>query len=144
MSSSSIILQSLINATSDKDIGGSESNSNETNLLNLSVSKKSIRAGYLIFKSTKRIGDNNTKKDVKAIRGFNYLTLSAKKAFNLLWHAFTQAPILQYFNSEWNIRIKTNASSHAIDRVLSQLTLDNSNQWHSIVYYLHKEILAKT
>ena len=42
------------------------------------------------------------------------------------------------------MRIETDISSYAIDRVLSQLILDNLAQWHSIAYYSQKMILAKT
>ena len=69
--------------------------SNETNLSNLSISKTFNKAGVLIFKGAKRGGVNltnsngNTKKGVKAARGFDYLTSGAKKAFNFLWHMFT-------------------------------------------------------
>ena len=68
----------------------------------------------------------------------DYLTSGAKKAFNLLWYAFTQVLILQHFDLEWHIPIKTNVSDYAINRVLSQLTLDDLDQWHLVAYYLHK------
>ena len=32
-----------------------------------------------------------------------YLTFGAKKAFNFLWHAFTQMPIFQHFNPKRHI-----------------------------------------
>lgn len=35
-------------------------------------------------------------------------------------------------------------SDYAISRVLSQLTLNNLDQWHPIAYYSHNMILAKT
>ena len=35
-------------------------------------------------------------------------------------------------------------SGYTIDEVLSQLILDNLDQWHPITYYLQKTILAKT
>ena len=73
----------------------SKSSSNETNLLNLSASKKSTRAGYLTSKDVKKGGNNpkksggNTKKGIKAAKRSNYLIPGAKKPFNLLRHAFT-------------------------------------------------------
>ena len=121
----------------------SESSGNETNLLNPSASKKSTWAGYLILKGAKR-GDGNTKKDVKDTKGFNYLTLDTKKAFNYLCHAFTQASILSYFDFEQHIRIETNALGYAISGVLCQLILGNLGQWHLVAYYSRKMILAKT
>ena len=69
-----------------------ESDSDRTNLLNPSTSTRSTGAGYLISKCAKK-GVGNTKKGVEATRGSDYLTPAAKKAFNHLWHAFTQAPI---------------------------------------------------
>ena len=98
--SSSIILQSSIDAADEDEIGRNESNGNKINLSNPSASKKSTGAGYLTFKGTKK-GDGNTnsgggnsKKSVKATKISDYLTLNTKKSFNHLQHAFTQAPIL--------------------------------------------------
>ena len=51
-----------------------------------------------------------------------FLTPNAKTTFNCLWLAFTEAPILQYFDLEYQIWIETDASSYTIDRVLSQQT----------------------
>ena len=82
---SSTILQSIDVADED-EVG--KSGGNGTNLLNLSMSTKYTGAGYLTSKGTKR-GGGNTKKGVKAARGFDYLTPAAKKAFNHLRHAFT-------------------------------------------------------
>ena len=57
----------------------------------------------------------------------NYLTPDAKKAFDQLRQAFTEAPILQHFDPERYIRVETDASGYAIGGVLSQLT-NNSGQ----------------
>ena len=73
----------------------------------------------------------------------NYLTPDAKKAFDQLRQPFTEAPILQHFDPEQYIRVETDASGHAIDKLLSQLTND-SGQWHPVAYFLHKMISAKT
>ena len=122
---SSIVLQSLIDAANKDEIGGGESSGNKANLSNLCILKRSTGAGYLTFESAKKGGDNpkkdggNTKKDVKAAKGFHYLIPDTKKVFNYLWHAFTQAPILQHFDPEWHIWIETDASSYAINGVLS-------------------------
>ena len=62
----------------EDEISGSESGGNETNLSNPSLSKKSTRAGYLIFGAAKKRG-GNIKKSIKAARGSNYLTPAAKK-----------------------------------------------------------------
>ena len=81
---------------------GDEVGGNKTNLLNPPASKKFTKADYPTFGGAKKGGDN-TQKVVKAGRGPNYLTLAAKKTFNYLRHMFTQAPIVQYFDSEWHV-----------------------------------------
>ena len=73
----------------------------------------------------------------------NYLTPDAKKAFDQLCQAFTEAPILQHFDPERYIRVETDASGYAIGGVLSQLTND-LGRWHPVAYFLHKMIPAKT
>ena len=73
-----------------------------------------------------------------------YLTPGAKQAFTQLTQAFTKAPILWHFDSECHILIETDASSYAIGRFLSQLTLDNSGQWHLVAFYPRKMIPAET
>ena len=54
-----------------------------------------------------------------------FLNSRAKKAFNCLKQAFTKVSILQYFDSEYYIRIKTDVLGYAIRWVLSQIS---SNQ----------------
>ena len=98
--------------------------------------------------------------NIGATNKSNFLTPDAKKAFNYLWLAFIKAPILQYFDIESHIRIKTDVSGYVMGRVLTQLNLDsdaplndlkdlNSNksdfdQWHAIVYFFRKMISIKT
>ena len=77
-------------------------------------------------------------------RSTDYLTPKAKLAFIQLKKAFTEAWILQHFDLESHIQIETDAPSYAIGRVLSQLTLDDSGQWHLVAFYSQKMILAKT
>lgn len=48
----------------------------------------------------------------------------ASTTFFLLKQAFTKTPIFQHFDLKYHIRIKTNALSYVIDRVLNQLTLN--------------------
>ena len=112
---SSTILQSI--DVGDKDEFGNI-DGNETNLLNSSASTKSTVAGYLTSESAKK-GGGNIKKYVKAARGFYYLIPATKKAFNHLWHTFTQMFILQHFDPEWHIRIETDASGYAMSGVLN-------------------------
>ena len=127
LTGSSTILQSLIDRADEDEIGENKSGCNKTNLSNLFTSKKSTRAGYLIFKSVKK-GGCNIKKYVKDARGSNYLIPDAKKAFNVLRHMLTQAFILQYSDPNRHLGIETNASGYAIGGTLSQLTLDNLSQ----------------
>ena len=62
------ILQLLIKLADEYEVDENENGGNETNLSNLSASKKSIRAGYLTCKGTKKDG-GKTKKGVKAAKG---------------------------------------------------------------------------
>ena len=75
-------------------------------------------------------------------RATGYLNPDARQAFTQLRQVFTRAPILQHFDLEYHIRIKTDVSGYAISDMLSQLT--NSGQWHPVAYYSQKMILAKT
>ena len=61
-------------------------------------------------------------------RATGYLTPKARLAFTQLRKAFTIAPILQHFNPEYYIWIKTDASDYAIGGVLSQPTSDKLGQ----------------
>ena len=130
-----------INVANKDEFG--DSGSNRTNLSNLSASTRSTGAGYITSRGAKR-GVGNTKKGVKAAKDSDYLTTAAKKAFNHLRHAFTQAAIFQHFDLKWHIRIETDTSGYAIGEVLSQLILNELGQWHPVVYYLRKIITAKT
>ena len=71
----------------------------------------------------------NTKSGVQTRLGATgepiFLTPNARKAFNQLSQAFTEAPILRDFDPEYHIRIETNASGYIIGEVLSQLTSDH-------------------
>ena len=58
----------------------------------------------------------------------DFHTSEIKLVFDKLRQAFIKIPILYHFDSECPICIKTNLSSYAISRVLSHLTLGNSNQ----------------
>ena len=51
-----------------------------------------------------------------------FLTSNARRVFTQLRQAFTKAPILQYFDPEHHIQIKTDVSDYAIGGVLSQMT----------------------
>ena len=74
----------------------------------------------------------------------DFLTFGAKLAFTKLKHAFVKALILYHFDPEYYIRIETDVSGYVIGGVLGQLTLDDLGQWHPVVFFLQKMILAKT
>ena len=86
--------------------------------------------------------------------GPSFLTSEARSAFNRLRLAFTKALILQYFDPECHIRIKTDASGYAIGGVLSQLASGTSpdgvvtkadlGQWHPVAFFSRKMIPAET
>ena len=112
---------------------------------NLSKSKKSKNTKFEI---QTRIGA--TEKPI-------FLTPGAKEAFNELRQAFTEAPILRYFDPKCHIQIKTDVSGYAIGGVLSQLTSDqvtlnfesiltksDFGQWHPVAHFSRKMISAKT
>ena len=84
----------------------------------------------------------NSSKSKKTESGF--LTSGARKAFTELRQAFIKAPILHHFDPERHIRIETDASGYAIGEVLSQLTSDDSGQWHPVAFFLGKMISAET
>ena len=73
-----------------------------------------------------------------------YLIPKARLTFAQLRKAFTKAPILQHFDLECHIQIETDASRYVMGRVLSQLTSDNSGQWHPVAYISWEMIPAET
>ena len=54
----------------------------------------------------------------------SFLTSDVRQAFTQSRQVFTEAPILQHFDPERYIQIKTDASGYAIGGVLSQMTLE--------------------
>ena len=84
---------------------------------------------------------SNTK---KTIRSSDFLTPGVKLAFTKLRQAFLKASILHHFNLEYYIGIETDISGYAIGKVFSQLTLDDLGQWHPVVIFSCKIILAET
>ena len=77
------------------------------------------------------VGDNEIGKKVQNLfksknsSKSDFFTLGAKLAFTKLRQTFVKAQILYPFNLERHIRIEMDASGYAIDRVLSQLTLND-------------------
>ena len=78
------------------------------------------------FKGSKNNKSENLTRipNIRATREFTFLTSGAKEAFNYLRQVFIKAVILQNLDLESSIQIETNASSYAIGRVLSQLSLN--------------------
>ena len=58
--------------------------------------------------------------------------------------AFIEAPILNHFDPERHIQIKTDVSGYAIGEILRQLTSDDSSQWHPVAFFSRKMIPAET
>ncbi len=57
---------------------------------------------------------------------------------------FVEAPILNHFDLECHIWIETDTSGYAIGEILSQLTSDDSGQWHLVAFFSRKMILVET
>ena len=113
---------------------------NEAKRASVSI-KRPTGADYPTSNHVNHIVSNIVSNSAKNVS--NYLTSDAKKAFNQLRQAFTKVPILQQFDPEQYIRVKTDALGYAIGGVLSQLTND-LGQWYPMTYFLHKMISAKT
>ena len=73
-----------------------------------------------------------------------FLTPETRKAFTKLRQAFIKAPIFYHFDPERHIRVETDISGYAIGGVFSQLTSDDSGQWHPVAFFSRKMILAET
>ena len=69
-----------------------------------------------------------------------------EKTFRQHIDMFIKTSMLIHFNFNEKILVETNASSFAIDVVISQLiqTFNDQAQWHSIAFYFKKIIFAKT
>ena len=118
-------------------IDGSEMN-------NVEVDGSEVEVDEVGKKIQKLSKSKNSSKSKKTVKFLDFLTSGAKLAFTKLRQAFIKAPILQHFDLERHIRVETDALGYAIGRVLSQLTSDDSGQWHSIAFYSKKMIPAET
>ena len=127
-------------ANDNKIVSGDDGRANRT-VVNLSKNEKSRKLTRV--------------PNIGAMKEPNFLTLNAKKAFNYLRLAFIKAPILQHFDPESYIRIKTDALGYAIGGMLSQLNLDSDaspndsnksdfGQWHPVAYFFRKMIPVET
>lgn len=68
----------------------------------------------------------------------------ARLTFIQLRQVFIKPSILYHFNLKCQIKIETNVSNYAINKVLSQLTTNSSGQWQMVVFNFSKMILVET
>ena len=101
---SSNLTSKAFRADNNEVVGDGGGRANET-VINLSKNNKSR--------------DSTRLPNIGATGKPYFLTPNAKKAFNHLRLAFIKTPILQHFDLESHIRIKTNVSGYAIGGVLS-------------------------
>ena len=73
-----------------------------------------------------------------------FFTAGARMAFTKLRQTFIEAPTLNHFDSKRHIQIEMDTLSYAIDKILSQLTLNVLGQWHPGVFFSRKMIPVKT
>ncbi len=99
----------------------------------MAKSKKWIRAKKAEASRAKNLGQSGW-----------FFTTNAKRVVTKLRQAFVEAPILNHFDSESHIQIQTDVSGYAIGGILSQLTSDNSGQWHPVAFFSRKIIPAET
>ena len=66
-----------------------------------------------------KLAKSDFTKPVRRAEEPSFLTPNIRRAFTPLRQAFTEAPILQHFDSERHIRIETDTSVYAIGGVLS-------------------------
>ena len=57
---------------------------------------------------------------------------------------FVEAPILNHFDPERQIRIEMDTLGYAINGILSQLTLDVLGQWYLVAFFSRKMIPTET
>ena len=128
---------------------------------------KTIKVGGRVDEMVRNLSKSkrlkNTKSEIPTYINFGamrepiFLTPSARKTFNRLRQAFIKAPILQHFDLECYIQIKTNASGYTISEVVSQLstnwldlnrfkilTKSDFGQLYPVVYFFRKIIATET
>ena len=112
--SPTLTTQKLINLADEFDRG----DCGENKARRASASTKGpTEADYLSSNHVSHTVSNIVSNSAKNVS--NYLTPDAKRAFNQLRQAFTEAPMLQYFNPEQYLRVETDVSRHAIGGMLS-------------------------
>lgn len=71
----------------------------------------------------------------KSVRSLGFFIFKDKLIFIKLKQAFVKTLIFYHFNLECHIQIKTNISHYTIDKVFSQLVLNNLNQLHPMIFF---------
>ena len=145
----------------DGDVRGGDGSSNRSKHVEpktgRSESQKSAKSQKL--SKSKKSKAKKLKKPSKSENSSNFdtknsepsfLTPKAKLALNRLWLTFIKVPILQHFDLEYHIWIKTEVLGYTIGGVLYQLasktrldgviTKTNLEQWHSIAFFSRKTI----
>ena len=136
----------MLAANEDGNVGGGDGSNDGSKRVEPKTGKSSKSRnskGKKSAKSKKLSKSGNSPNFDATEAGSSFLTPEAKSAFNRLWLAFTEAPILWHFDSECHIRIETDASGYAIGSVLSQLAFKTSSdgvaiktnlgQWHLVI-----------
>ena len=95
-------------------------------------------------KDQKLSKSKKSSKSKKAIKFSDFFTSKAKLAFTKLRQAFVKAPILYYVNLKCHIQIEIDILGYAFNGVLSQLILHDLGQYHPVVFFSQKMILAET
>ncbi len=72
-----------------------------------------------------------------------FFTSRDKQVFTKLRQVFIEVSILNYSNPKRYIYFERDVSGYIIGRIFSQLTLDNLDQWHLVVFFSQKIILTK-
>ena len=96
----------------------------------------------VVKKDRKTSKSKNLFKSKKMV-GSAFFIPKVRLEFTELKQAFFKAPIFHHFDPKRHIRIEIDASGHAIDGVLSQLTSDNLGQWYLVAFFSQKMIPAE-
>ena len=122
-------------------VGDSSARYNGMN--NVEVDGGEVRNDEVGKKGQKTSKSKNLSKSKKTVKS-DFLIPKARLMFIELRQAFIKAPIFHHFDPEYHIQIKTNVLGYSINRVLSQLTSDDLDQWHPIAFFSYKIIPVET
>jgi hypothetical protein len=93
------------------------------------------------FQLSTFLSDMLKKMQAKVKKKSFLLTEKAKQIFDLLRDVFQYVLVLMHFDSNFFIRLKTNAFDYEIVDIISQLQLNE--QWRLVTFFLRKIIFAK-